>query len=262
MTTEQLSRPLVGDRLVDRWTRLYTRRLDDETARARRDEIASDRYDHIAAARAAGLTSAATSRALAARMLLGVPADLSWRRHHLRDERRAVGKENAMARQAPDQRGWLAAAAGIRVVSWILLIAVLSGLSFGRQRLADHLDVSLLLRRSPDGRGRRSRPAGPRPQRRRVRARRRRDRLDRVDVLVPDRPRDRRGRRDRSRRLRRPRHAARPLRLRGHGRAAPGSPTTGPGPTPGEVSRRRFAARCAARRRPQKKTERRWTSRR
>ncbi len=129
MTTEQLSRPLVGDRLVDRWTRLYTRRLDDETARARRDEIASDRYDHIAAARAAGLTSAATSRALAARMLLGVPADLSWRRHHLRDERRAVGKENAMARQAPDQRGWLAAAAGILVVSWILLIAVLSGLS-------------------------------------------------------------------------------------------------------------------------------------
>ena len=129
MTTEQLSRPLVGDRLVDRWTQLYTRRLDDETARARRDEIASDRYDHIAAARAAGLTSAATSRALAARMLLGVPADLSWRRHHLRDERRAVGKENAMARQAPDQQGWLAAAAGVLVVSWILLIAVLSGLS-------------------------------------------------------------------------------------------------------------------------------------
>jgi len=129
MTTQQLSRPLLGDRLVARWTRLYTRRLDDETARARRDEVASDRYDHIAAARAAGLTSAATSRALAARMLLGVPADLSWRRHHLRGERRAVGKENAMARQAPDQQGWLAAAAGVLVVSWILLIAVLSGLS-------------------------------------------------------------------------------------------------------------------------------------
>jgi hypothetical protein len=129
VTTQQLSKPLAGDRLADRWTRLYTRRLSDETARARRDEIASDLYDHITAARAAGLTPAATSRAIAARMLLGVPADLSWRRHHLRDERRAVGKENAMARHAPDQEGRLAAAAGVLVVSWILLIAVLSGMS-------------------------------------------------------------------------------------------------------------------------------------
>jgi hypothetical protein len=127
MTTEQLSRPLVGDRLVDRWTRLYTRRLDDETARARRDEIASDRYDHIAAARAAGLTSAATSRALVARMLLGVPADLSWRRHHLRDERRAVRKENAMARPVPEQGAQLAALAGVLVVCWILFVGVASG---------------------------------------------------------------------------------------------------------------------------------------
>jgi hypothetical protein len=126
MTTGQI-RGLAGDRLAQRWARLYTRRLDAEVAQERRDEIASDVHEQVTASAAAGRSRAATSRALAARTLLGIPADLSWRRHHLRELHRAE-KENAMAHHNSELAGRLASTAGFLVVGWIVLISVVSAI--------------------------------------------------------------------------------------------------------------------------------------
>ncbi len=122
--------PPLGTRLAQSWTHAYTRRLRPETAAARRDEIAADLHDHLAAARTAGQPDSVTARAIAARMLLGVPADLSWRHHHLGVKRRAERKENVMSQPATSQpstnRGahFSAALAGALVVGWIVFIGV------------------------------------------------------------------------------------------------------------------------------------------
>jgi hypothetical protein len=65
-----------ADRLVATWTRLYTRGLPSDVAERRRDELASDLYEH---ASLQGRTSA-QQREVIGRVLWGIPADLSWRR--------------------------------------------------------------------------------------------------------------------------------------------------------------------------------------
>ena len=111
-------------RMADSWTRAYTRRLPEPTARCRRDEVRSDVHDHLAAARAAGLSAWAASRAVAARMLLGVPADLSWRHQHLRAARAAGRKEVRMGAVGPDRGRVVASLAGVVVVAWTLYMGV------------------------------------------------------------------------------------------------------------------------------------------
>ena len=66
----------LGDRAATAWTTFYTRGLPDETAERRREEIASDLFEH---AHEAGPTPAQQTEVLG-RVLWGIPADLSWRR--------------------------------------------------------------------------------------------------------------------------------------------------------------------------------------
>lgn len=62
------------------WVRLYTRRLPSHAALRRRQEIESDLYEHFAEAADAGITGRRLGAEILARVLVGVPADLSWRR--------------------------------------------------------------------------------------------------------------------------------------------------------------------------------------
>jgi hypothetical protein len=69
--------------LIMRWCDLYTRGLSPAVAGDRRDELASDLWEHAAAEpRATG--------AMLSRAIRGVPADLAWRYEQRRTARRMV----------------------------------------------------------------------------------------------------------------------------------------------------------------------------
>jgi hypothetical protein len=65
-----------GDATARAWTAIYTRKLPDDVAARRRDEIASDLFEH---ADELG-PSSGQQLAVVGRVLWGIPADLSWRR--------------------------------------------------------------------------------------------------------------------------------------------------------------------------------------
>jgi hypothetical protein len=65
--------------LVARWVRFYTRNLQPPIAQRRIDEIDADLHDHIAHERAHGTRDRRIALSIAARMLRGLAADVSWR---------------------------------------------------------------------------------------------------------------------------------------------------------------------------------------
>ena len=73
MTPERMAQ------LVARWVRFYTRNLPPPIARRRIDEIDADLHDHIAHERAHGTKDRRIALSIAARMLRGLAADVSWR---------------------------------------------------------------------------------------------------------------------------------------------------------------------------------------
>jgi hypothetical protein len=68
--------------LVARWVRFYTRNLPPPVAQRRIDEIDADLHDHIAHERAHGTKDRHIALSIAARMLRGLAADVSWRGQH------------------------------------------------------------------------------------------------------------------------------------------------------------------------------------
>ncbi|WP_410959756.1 hypothetical protein, partial [Salmonella sp. SAL4356] len=68
-----------GARVCRAWVRLYTARMDTETAARRREELESDLADHAREAQAARIRPSAASVEMIGRTLSGMPADLSWR---------------------------------------------------------------------------------------------------------------------------------------------------------------------------------------
>ena len=65
--------------LVARWVRFYTRNLPAPIAERRIDEIEADLHDHIAHERAQETGDRSIALSIAARMLRGLAADVSWR---------------------------------------------------------------------------------------------------------------------------------------------------------------------------------------
>jgi hypothetical protein len=65
--------------LVARWVRFYTRNLPSPIAQRRIDEIDADLHDHIAHERAHGTKDRRIALSVAARMVRGLAADVSWR---------------------------------------------------------------------------------------------------------------------------------------------------------------------------------------
>jgi len=66
-------------RRVSGWCAWYTSGIDAQVAGRRRDEIASDLYEHGVWADDAGESPRATAREILGRAIRGVPADLGWR---------------------------------------------------------------------------------------------------------------------------------------------------------------------------------------
>jgi len=64
---------------VSRWCSWYTRAVDVDVAAGRRDELASDLYEHALWADETGTTPRAAARAILGRAIRGAPADLTWR---------------------------------------------------------------------------------------------------------------------------------------------------------------------------------------
>ena len=110
-------------RLTRAWTRTYSRGLPAGTAQDRRGEIESDLFDELAAARAAGLREATVSRTILTRMLLGVPADLSWRHQHRRAARSAGGRRVAVNRTPRTSRA-LASILSVPVLLWSIYVGI------------------------------------------------------------------------------------------------------------------------------------------
>ena len=77
-----------GHRMSTSWARWYTRQLPGETAEGRRDELASDLWEHAADAERRGQRRWVHEFEVIGRVLSGLPADLSWRRGILRSLRR------------------------------------------------------------------------------------------------------------------------------------------------------------------------------
>ncbi len=73
--------------VVALWARFYTRRLPEEDARRRVDELAADVHDHIAHERARGAGEHRIVSSVAARMVRGMTADVSWRHERTRRHR-------------------------------------------------------------------------------------------------------------------------------------------------------------------------------
>lgn len=109
----------LGARLTRSWSRAYTYGLPADVALARRDEIAADLHDQLTDT--AGVSSAAVSRVIATRMLLGVPADLSWRSEQSQADRSARRRETAMNASPSPYRN-LALAFGAVLVAWGLVM--------------------------------------------------------------------------------------------------------------------------------------------
>lgn len=77
-----------GHRLSTTWVRFYTRQLPNEAAERRREELASDLWEHTADAKRRGQRRWVHEFEVIGRVLSGLPADLSWRRGILRSLRR------------------------------------------------------------------------------------------------------------------------------------------------------------------------------
>ncbi len=77
-------------RLTRAWVGAYTRGVPAELRERRRGEIDSDLWEQSHDDREQGRASAQTSLEITVRLMLGIPADLSWRLEHVSPKRSAT----------------------------------------------------------------------------------------------------------------------------------------------------------------------------
>lgn len=97
----------LASKVVRRWVRFYTSRLASRLRERRLDEIESDLWEHRREARAAGLGPTQTGIEIVGRWLLGIPADLAWRRASQRMGRADDGRDPVMSSN-PGGNWWAA----------------------------------------------------------------------------------------------------------------------------------------------------------
>jgi hypothetical protein len=122
--------------VVARWVRFYTRDLPPALAERRIGEIDSDLHDHIAHERADGTGEGRIALGIAARMIRGLPADTSWRRHSL--ARTSTAKEVKMSKSV----------LRVAAVTALILLVPLIAMIFSEEAnwsLADFVFAGILL---------------------------------------------------------------------------------------------------------------------
>lgn len=115
-------------RLAAAWVGWYTRALAEPLRSERRDEVVGDAWDQLADQG----SGPATTRAVVRRVLLGVPADLSWRHHQLRRQRRTVQEGASPMNSSPrntawHRRGWLDLARWLATVEVVAMAVMAVG---------------------------------------------------------------------------------------------------------------------------------------
>ncbi|SMG18086.1 hypothetical protein [Agreia pratensis] len=85
--------------LILRWVAFYTRKLPEDVAGQRRDEIASDLYEQSADVGPGSAARRLLALSLAWRAIRGIAADLAWRTTRIRDVRREQGALSADTRR-------------------------------------------------------------------------------------------------------------------------------------------------------------------
>lgn len=118
-----------------RWVSLYTRSLPVAECQRRRDEIESDLFEHEDEARNAGVSAARLNAEILARVLVGVPADLSWRRATRQPHTRLALGDNPMSLTTSTARRLLYGLCGLIVLYGLFLS--------GNGVLSDHWDDNL-----------------------------------------------------------------------------------------------------------------------
>lgn len=68
------------ERVARWWVSAYTKGLTPDVSDRRREEIASDLWEQQEQARTSGEPASITAREVLARIIVGIPADLSWRK--------------------------------------------------------------------------------------------------------------------------------------------------------------------------------------
>ncbi|SMG26625.1 hypothetical protein [Agreia pratensis] len=114
---------------VLRWVALYTRGLPEGAARDRADEIASDLFEHNAAAVAADQSKRATTLSILTRALTGMGADVLWRERQLQQEHRrqlSVASPALRTRYSRVARGAVALGAAVAILTLASTIRVLT----------------------------------------------------------------------------------------------------------------------------------------
>ncbi len=106
--------------VVSFWARLYTRRLPEQDARRRVDELRADLHDHISHERANGTGERRIAGNVAARMLRGMAADVSWR--HETARRRQTEEDHPVRPASPAHRS----VARVAVVTVLFLLIPLA----------------------------------------------------------------------------------------------------------------------------------------
>ena len=108
------------------WVRVYTTGLPRQAARERRDEIASDLWEHASDAGAGGAGARATAAQIFGRAVVGMPADVAWH----------VGELKGPQMETAENRTLIFAAV-VAVLSIVMGILMLIGLSQGSWSLDD-----------------------------------------------------------------------------------------------------------------------------
>lgn len=101
--------------LVMRWAYVYTRRLPDDVAARRRDELESDLWEQRSYGRQVAAPIPAVALSMLRRMVAGMPADLSWRQGQV-----------AAARGTPLEREGTPVLAKIAHNWWLVLAALVA----------------------------------------------------------------------------------------------------------------------------------------
>ncbi|RFA06776.1 hypothetical protein B7R21_18555 [Subtercola boreus] len=108
---------------VLRWAAFYTRGLPREVANDRRDELASDLFEHSKSAGRTPRERRALASEIGMRAVFGMGADLSWRGQQLRRERSGQAAISPRRQRSGAQR----TSTAVYVLAAVMIVASLSG---------------------------------------------------------------------------------------------------------------------------------------
>ena len=129
---------------VTRWCSWYTRHVDPRAADSRRDELASDLYEHAIWADEVGATPESVARAILSRAVRGAPADLTWR-HAQRKKLALADPVGFRVKRVDGVVSALVLIVACTVLGWGMFVLARIALSVGAEQIRPNSVTSLTL---------------------------------------------------------------------------------------------------------------------